>query len=44
VTVANRGLGERYPGLAGFARAWRDRVYPYTSFFIYLEQVREAGT
>ena len=44
MTVANRGLGERYPGLAGFARAWRDWVSPYTSFFIDLAQVREAGT
>ena len=34
---------ERYAGLAGFARAWRDWVSPYTSFFIDLEQVRDAG-
>jgi len=34
---------ERYPGLAGFARAWRDWVSPYTSFSVRLEGLIETG-
>jgi ketosteroid isomerase-like protein len=30
-----------YPGLAGFAEAWRDWVEPYASFQIHIEEIEE---